>query len=1175
MKRINSILLSLLLALTCLTGKVNAEDIVEETVIEETIDEVTVEETVEQDLVVEEETNESAEEVLIVEETIIEETIEEEVLVVEEPQEEIINIEEEIVEEAVEETVEELSEEEIIKETIIEEETVEEEAVSEEAKSEQNDTPADSEDDNTPLTEIYVKPEANNSSEDGSKDNPVTSLDKAIELLNDNHDVNTIYVLGTLELEGEVSLPEGVALKRGEGFTKSVIKVPEGKELTLSNITVDGNGQNVSARGPLVEVAGTFNMNAGTVLQNNNTRSMYGAGVHVSYDATFNMNAGSIINNSNYVKGGGVGVYGTMNMYGGLIDGNVAEDSGGGIILADNGPGTMNMYGGTISHNIAKGKGDPSDSRGQGGGIAVGQTGGNCQLYVYGGTIHANKAYRAGGGIFVQAGAYAHLKAATITDNTAFAGNVDYRGWYAGGGIYVNGGYEELLGIKDGLLEIDKVFIYDNESYEDGGGIANCPTSKMNIYLSNGSLITGNYQRFMFFSAVRDDFYAKAGSAGPNGMVDHTGNPTIFLSSVMLGGARNNWMYRKTDKGYDHLDEYYTLQEGESISLVNEIDEAAIERARANATVIITGNWAKYGKGGGIGSNGIVKIGQEFPKYGSLKVSKTVRSEEDVTDKEFSFKVTLDYEITGTYGDMVFENGVSEFTLKDGESKVAEELIPDISYTVEELSSDGYTVKYIGNTSGAIEEETQSVVEVINTQIVKRDIEGEKTWVSDRENERPESITVRLYANGEEVDSRVVTAEDEWKYKFTDLDKYDDDFKEIEYTISEDEVEKYTTAIDGYDITNTRKPEKVLVSKQDVAGEELVGASLELYDVDNKLITSWISDGKEKEFELLPGTYVLHEKEAPEGFEKVEDITFEVDEDGNVKLVKYDERQVRVEDNKLVIIDYLTPETPDKILISKQNLSGEELVGASLELYDGENKIIASWVSDGKEKEFELLPGTYVLHEKEAPEGYEKVENITFEVDKDGNVKLVKYDERQARVEDNKLVIIDYLTPETPDKILISKQNLSGEELVGASLELYDGENKIIASWVSDGKEKEFELLPGTYVLHEKEAPEGYEKVEDITFEVDEDGNVKLVKYDARQVRVEGNKLVVIDYLVPETPDEPEKPSIPPTPKTPSVPPKKPSVDTSDNSNSLMWFGLMVMSLGAAFITARRLKEYE
>ena len=151
------------------------------------------------------------------------------------------------------------------------------------------------------------------------------------------------------------------------------------------------------------------------------------------------------------------------------------------------------------------------------------------------------------------------------------------------------------------------------------------------------------------------------------------------------------------------------------------------------------------------------------------------------------------------------------------------------------------------------------------------------------------------------------------------------------------------------------------------------------------------------------------------------------------------------------------------------------------------------------------------------------------------------------------------------------RSNEKIEHVIG---EIYDVDNKLITSWVSDGNEKEIELLPGTYVLHEKEAPEGYEKVEDITFEVDRDGNVKLVEYDERQVRLEGNKLVIIDYFTPETPDKP-KPSIPPTPRTPSNPPKKPSVNTSDNTNSLLWFGLMIMSLGVAIMTTRKLKEDE
>ena len=84
------------------------------------------------------------------------------------------------------------------------------------------------------------------------------------------------------------------------------------------------------------------------------------------------------------------------------------------------------------------------------------------------------------------------------------------------------------------------------------------------------------------------------------------------------------------------------------------------------------------------------------------------------------------------------------------------------------------------------------------------DIEGTKTWVDkdDADKLRPVSITIRLFADGEEIDKVIVTAKDGWKYKFTDLPKYKGE-KEIVYTISEDMVKGYVTTIKGYDVINT------------------------------------------------------------------------------------------------------------------------------------------------------------------------------------------------------------------------------------------------------------------------------------------------------------------------------------------------------------------------------------
>ena len=99
-------------------------------------------------------------------------------------------------------------------------------------------------------------------------------------------------------------------------------------------------------------------------------------------------------------------------------------------------------------------------------------------------------------------------------------------------------------------------------------------------------------------------------------------------------------------------------------------------------------------------------------------------------------------------------------------------------------------------------------------------VEGTKTWDDndDQDGKRPESITVNLLADGKKVAEKEVTAADDWKYSFTDLNEFKDELDvngqpvAINYTITEDTVEGYTTEINGYDITNTYAPGKTSVT---------------------------------------------------------------------------------------------------------------------------------------------------------------------------------------------------------------------------------------------------------------------------------------------------------------------------------------------------------------------------
>lgn len=90
------------------------------------------------------------------------------------------------------------------------------------------------------------------------------------------------------------------------------------------------------------------------------------------------------------------------------------------------------------------------------------------------------------------------------------------------------------------------------------------------------------------------------------------------------------------------------------------------------------------------------------------------------------------------------------------------------------------------------------------------DIPVTKTWndSADKDGNRPESITVRLYADGVEVDSHVLTAAENWSYTFVDKPRYQEDNKtEIVYTVNEDDVPMYTKEINGFNLVNSYLPE--------------------------------------------------------------------------------------------------------------------------------------------------------------------------------------------------------------------------------------------------------------------------------------------------------------------------------------------------------------------------------
>ena len=91
------------------------------------------------------------------------------------------------------------------------------------------------------------------------------------------------------------------------------------------------------------------------------------------------------------------------------------------------------------------------------------------------------------------------------------------------------------------------------------------------------------------------------------------------------------------------------------------------------------------------------------------------------------------------------------------------------------------------------------------------DVPVTKTWNdnNNKDGNRPDSVTVRLYADGVEVASQALTAGAGWSHTFTELPRYKEDNKtEIVYSVNEDAVPMYTAEINGYNLVNHYLPEK-------------------------------------------------------------------------------------------------------------------------------------------------------------------------------------------------------------------------------------------------------------------------------------------------------------------------------------------------------------------------------
>ena len=193
--------------------------------------------------------------------------------------------------------------------------------------------------------------------------------------------------------------------------------------------------------------------------------------------------------------------------------------------------------------------------------------------------------------------------------------------------------------------------------------------------------------------------------------------------------------------------------------------------------------------------------------------------------------------------------------------------------------------------------------------------------------------------------------------------------------------------------------------------------------------------------------------------------------------------------------------------LDKRTEADQGLPGATLQLLYSNGNLIQQWTSDGNARLFEAEPGNYIFRETHAPSGYDKASDIHFNIDNNGNVTS-----NNGSVEGNKKVVM--VDKQSKPHITIRKVSPDGNVLSGADLQIVSSDGtKVIQQWTTDGMEKSIAIDAGDYIFRETKSPQGYDKVADFHFSVDQTGNITLKDTSLSYVKVEGNKLIVTDSV--------------------------------------------------------------
>ena len=472
-------------------------------------------------------------------------------------------------------------------------------------------------------------------------------------------------------------------------------------------------------------------------------------------------------------------------------------------------------------------------------------------------------------------------------------------------------------------------------------------------------------------------------------------------------------------------------------------------------------------------------------------------------------KVSIKAGETGSFGSITYtDTGVYYYTVKETKGSTVGMSYDETEYLVTVVVSMNAERKLTASVYynivmtdiPEVESDVRALV-VTNTYRVTS-VSGTKTWRAPEGSELPESITVILNRNGSPVDSKKVTAADDWSYEFTELPAYSEDGSTAyTYTVDEEPVEGYITTVSGTNLINT------ITGTTSVSGTKIWRAP----------------EGTELPESI---TVILNRNDEPVARKKVtaaDDWSYEFtelpaySEDGSTAYT-YTVDEEPVEGYITTVSETNLINTITSVKISKVDIAdGEELEGATIQLIDKETgEVVEEWTSTNEAHEVTgLTTGkTYILRETVAPEGYGITSDTTFELKEDGSIDTEKTtttvsEEGVLLVEDTRRI----------DFIVNKVSATDDHELYDTILSVYeitDEGEVLVDSWTSRWKEVHnfgLKLSCGkSYILREDKATGGYHKIPgDILFNVTADGKIQIT--EGQDWKYENGKNVIEEVV--------------------------------------------------------------